>query len=56
MGAAAPLTPREQRVLGLVEGAIDGHRRPVEQVARRLGMRPQRIEEILASARRKLQE
>ena len=48
------LTPRERRVLGMIEGTIDGHRRTVEQVAVRLGVSTQRIEQILESARRKL--
>ncbi|HEY7200545.1 MAG TPA: sigma factor-like helix-turn-helix DNA-binding protein [Candidatus Dormibacteraeota bacterium] len=47
------LSPRERRVLGLVEGTIDGHRRTVEQVAARFGVTPRRIEELLESARRK---
>ena len=52
--AADDLTPRENRVLGLIEGTIDGHRRTVEQVARRFGVTPDRIEQILESARGKL--
>ena len=47
------LTPRERRVLELIEGTIDGHERTVEQVAVRFGVRPERIEQILASAREK---
>lgn len=50
------LTPREKRVLGLIEGTIDGHKRTVDQVARRFGVTPQRIEEILEAARRKLDD
>ena len=40
-------------MLGLVEGTIDGHRRTVEQVAVRLGMPRERIEEVVAAAREK---
>jgi DNA-directed RNA polymerase sigma subunit (sigma70/sigma32) len=47
------LTRRERRVLGLIEGTIDGHQRTIEQVAVRFGVTPQRIEQILASAREK---
>jgi DNA-directed RNA polymerase sigma subunit (sigma70/sigma32) len=47
------LTPRERRVLELVEGTIDGHQRTIEQVAARFGMTRERIEQILASAREK---
>ena len=54
--AAEDLTPREKRVLGLIEGTIDGHRRTVEQVAARFGMTTLRIEEILEAARRKLDD
>jgi RNA polymerase primary sigma factor len=52
--AAEDLTPREKRVLGLIEGTIDGHKRTLEQVARRFGVTSERIEQILASAKRKL--
>jgi DNA-directed RNA polymerase sigma subunit (sigma70/sigma32) len=54
--AVEDLTPREKRVLGLVEGTFDGHRRTVEQVAARFGVSQQRIEEILEAARRKLDD
>jgi DNA-directed RNA polymerase sigma subunit (sigma70/sigma32) len=54
--AAEDLTPRERRVLGLIDGTFDGHRRTVEQVAIRFGVTPQRIEEILEAARRKLDD
>ena len=47
------LTTRERRVLGLVEGTIDGHRRTIEQVAVRLGMSRELIEPIVATARDK---
>jgi DNA-directed RNA polymerase sigma subunit (sigma70/sigma32) len=50
------LTPREKRVLGLIDGTFDGHRRTVEQVAARFGVTTQRIEEILEAARRKLDD
>jgi hypothetical protein len=43
------LTPRERRVLALVEDAADGH----ERVAARLGMTRSRVEQILATARDK---
>lgn len=54
--SAEDLTPRERRLLGLIEGTIDGHRRTVAQVAIRFGMTQRRIEEILESARRKLDD
>ena len=50
------LTPREKRVLGLVEGTIDGRKRTVEQLARRFGVTSERIEQLLESAKRKLDE
>jgi DNA-directed RNA polymerase sigma subunit (sigma70/sigma32) len=50
------LTPREKRVLGLIEGTFDGHRRTVEQVAVRFGVSQLRIQEILEAARRKLDD
>lgn len=51
--AVDDLTPRERRVLALIEGTIDGHPRTVEQVALRLGMTPDWIDQILATAREK---
>jgi len=47
------LTPRERRVLGLIEGTIDGHQRTIAQVAVRFGMTSEWIEQILAQAREK---
>jgi DNA-directed RNA polymerase sigma subunit (sigma70/sigma32) len=48
------LTPRERRVLGLMAGTVEGHRRTVEQVASRFGVSEQTILRILASAKKKL--
>jgi DNA-directed RNA polymerase sigma subunit (sigma70/sigma32) len=48
------LTPRERRVLDLMAGTVDGHRRTAEQVARRFGVSEQAILRILASAKKKL--
>jgi DNA-binding CsgD family transcriptional regulator len=48
------LTLRERRILDLMAGTIDGHRRSVEQVARRLGISEQRLVLILAAAKKKL--
>jgi DNA-directed RNA polymerase sigma subunit (sigma70/sigma32) len=47
------LTPRERRVLALIEGSVDGHRRTIEQVAVRFGVTRSRVEQILATARDK---
>ena len=48
------LTPRELRVLELMAGTLDGHRRSVDDVARRFGVTPERIRQILLSAKAKL--
>jgi predicted DNA binding protein len=41
-------------VLDLMAGTVDGHRRTVEQVAKRFGVSEQTILTILASAKKKL--
>jgi RNA polymerase primary sigma factor len=48
------LTPRELRVLELMAGTVDGHRRTPEQIAKRLGISEQKVLQILASAKKKL--
>ena len=50
------LTPREQRVLELMTGVADGRRRSLEEVAQRFGVTTQRIEHVLALAKRKLNQ
>ena len=51
---ASILTPREKRILQLRYGLIDGHERPVEQVARRFGVTPARIQQLETAAKDKL--
>jgi DNA-directed RNA polymerase sigma subunit (sigma70/sigma32) len=48
------LTPQERRILDLMAGTADGHRRSVEQIARRFGISEQKVLQILASAKKKL--
>lgn len=48
------LTPREQRILELMTGVLDGRRRSLDEVAQRFGVTSRRIEHILAQAKRKL--
>ena len=50
------LTPREKRVLQLRHGLIDGHARPLDQVAKRFGVSPGRVAQIEAAALKKLRD
>lgn len=51
---APSLTTREKRILQLRYGLIDGHSRPLEQVARRFGVTPGRVEQLERGAIEKL--
>ena len=51
---ASILSPREKRILQLRYGLIDGHERPVDQVARRFGVTTTRIEQLETAAKEKL--
>lgn len=54
--AMEKLTSPERRVLELMTGVVDGKRRSMDEVAQRFGVTAKRIEDILALAKRKLNQ